>query len=141
MFAPCRSSMEKMTNPSGPGWCMWSPRLSSIDRTQCNRVVQRAKGELVQTCHRPNVSVGCLGPPKTGHGVLLTRLLYDGANGLAMVQGCGGQAIVQDPSAATASQMPAAALHKITPDHVVPLQKIAATIGLCLGGVEEEIAS
>jgi two-component system chemotaxis response regulator CheB len=71
-------------------------------------------------------------------GVLLTGLLNDGANGLAVVQRCGGQTIVQDPDDAAACDMPTAALEQIAPHFVVPLREVGAAIGLCLGVVQEE---
>ena len=70
-------------------------------------------------------------------GVLMTGLLYDGANGLVVVQKYGGQTIVQDPHDATAHEMPTAALQRFAPHYVVPLREIASVIDLCIGRREE----
>lgn len=58
-------------------------------------------------------------------GVLLTGANHDGAQGLARIQAAGGSVIVQDPASAECAIMPAAALQRITPNHIVPLTQIA----------------
>lgn len=58
-------------------------------------------------------------------GIVLTGGNHDGAAGLAAVQQCGGQTIVQDPADAQLSFMPEAALQRITPTAVMPLARLA----------------
>jgi two-component system chemotaxis response regulator CheB len=70
-------------------------------------------------------------------GVLMTGLLYDGANGLAVIQGCGGRTIVQDPDDAAAHEMPTAALRRLAPHYIVPLHEIGSVMGLCIGRRKE----
>lgn len=54
-------------------------------------------------------------------GVVLTGTLTDGASGLWAIDQCGGMTIVQDPSDAAFPDMPANALNRLRPDHVVTL--------------------
>lgn len=54
-------------------------------------------------------------------GVVLTGTLNDGAAGLCALHRCGGIVVVQDPADAAFAEMPANAIHRVTPDHVVPL--------------------
>ncbi|WP_347906038.1 chemotaxis protein CheB [Pseudomonas purpurea] len=56
--------------------------------------------------------------------VLLTGANQDGARGLAHVKSCGGLTVVQDPTQAHVSTMPAAALALHQPDHILPLRGI-----------------
>jgi two-component system chemotaxis response regulator CheB len=58
-------------------------------------------------------------------GVILTGANNDGALGLKKIKENGGIAIVQDPLTADTSYMPASAIAALTPDHIVPLEKIA----------------
>ena len=58
-------------------------------------------------------------------GVVLTGANFDGSRGLKTIKDAGGCAVVQDPTDAEASQMPAAALAATQADHVVPLAQIA----------------
>ena len=61
-------------------------------------------------------------------GVVLSGMLGDGAAGLARVVERGGLGIVQDPSGAAFSSMPERAVAAALPQHVVPLEEIAALI-------------
>ncbi|MBV9702619.1 MAG: chemotaxis protein CheB, partial [Methylobacteriaceae bacterium] len=54
-------------------------------------------------------------------GVVLTGTLGDGASGLQALKMSGGVAVVQDPSDAAYAEMPATALSRAKPDHVVRL--------------------
>lgn len=66
-------------------------------------------------------------------GMILTGGNQDGAAGLAAVQRSGGVTVVQEPQGAQVALMPAAALQRVVPDHVLPLDRIADL--LCeLGG-------
>lgn len=58
-------------------------------------------------------------------GLLLTGASKDGTQGLAKIKKRGGFAIVQDPSAAEASIMPASAIAVVKVDKVLPLEGIA----------------
>jgi two-component system chemotaxis response regulator CheB len=57
--------------------------------------------------------------------VLLSGHLDDGSTGLLVVRTRGGLALVQDPSAARASEMPKRALEYAGADYVLPVSKIA----------------
>lgn len=57
-------------------------------------------------------------------GVVLTGMLYDGAEGLAAIKSKGGIAIVQDPEEALFSSMPEAALEKTEVDAILKLNEI-----------------
>jgi len=57
-------------------------------------------------------------------GVVLTGMLYDGADGLWGINRCGGLAVVQDPEDAEFCEMPVAALRRVAPDHVVTLAEM-----------------
>jgi two-component system chemotaxis response regulator CheB len=59
-------------------------------------------------------------------GAVLTGTLGDGASGLQALQTCGGVTVVQDPSDADFPEMPAAALSRVRPDHVVSLAAMPA---------------
>ena len=61
-------------------------------------------------------------------GVVLTGANEDGAAGLAHVARAGGMTIVQDPATAAIATMPEAALRRVTADHVLPLDGIAALL-------------
>jgi two-component system chemotaxis response regulator CheB len=58
-------------------------------------------------------------------GMILTGGNQDGAAGLAAVQRGGGVTVVQEPQSAQAALMPESALHRVVPDHVLPLARIA----------------
>ena len=58
-------------------------------------------------------------------GVVLTGTLDDGSSGLAAIKLRGGVAVVQDPSDALFSGMPASAIARVAVDHVVPLSGLA----------------
>lgn len=57
-------------------------------------------------------------------GVIMTGMLYDGAEGLAAIKSKGGIAIVQDPKYALFSSMPEAALEKTEVDAILKLNEI-----------------
>ena len=57
-------------------------------------------------------------------GIVLTGLLRDGARGLAVIHGNGGEAVVQSPHDAVASSMPLAALAAVPSAHVLTLAEI-----------------
>lgn len=61
-------------------------------------------------------------------GVVLTGYLDDGAAGLQAIKACGGVAIVQDPSAAFAPDMPANALARVAVDMQLMLHEIAPAL-------------
>jgi two-component system chemotaxis response regulator CheB len=61
-------------------------------------------------------------------GMLLTGANEDGARGLEAVQARGGRTAVQDPADAAHPVMPAAALARLAPDHVLPLAGLRAVL-------------
>jgi len=66
-------------------------------------------------------------------GIVLTGANSDGADGLLQVRQGGGLAVVQEPSDAEVSTMPAAALERAGADHCLPLAAIAPLLNrLCL---------
>jgi two-component system chemotaxis response regulator CheB len=69
-------------------------------------------------------------------GVVLSGLLSDGAAGLNAIKRCGGLALVQDPSDATADEMPLRALESTMVDLCVP----SARIGDVLSDLAHETA-
>lgn len=68
----------------------------------------------------------CCGPRVVG--VVLTGTLNDGASGLWAVEQCGGITVVQDPNDAAFPEMPANALNRLHPDHVVSLAGMPALL-------------
>jgi two-component system chemotaxis response regulator CheB len=61
-------------------------------------------------------------------GVVLTGTLGDGAAGLQTLKQCGGITVVQDPQDAAFAEMPATALGRSKPDHVVALAAMPALL-------------
>lgn len=61
-------------------------------------------------------------------GVVLSGLLHDGAEGLAVVKAHGGLTVVQDPSDAKYSAMPTAAIASTDIDSVAPVDRIASVL-------------
>jgi two-component system, chemotaxis family, protein-glutamate methylesterase/glutaminase len=61
-------------------------------------------------------------------GVVLTGTLGDGASGLQALKQCGGLTVVQDPHDAAFPEMPATALSRARPDHVVSLAAMPALL-------------
>lgn len=61
-------------------------------------------------------------------GILLTGASHDGAAGLATIQRLGGLTLVQDPDEAQVPTMPQAALARLCPDFILPLQDIRALL-------------
>jgi two-component system chemotaxis response regulator CheB len=61
-------------------------------------------------------------------GVVLSGLLRDGAEGLAVVKDHGGLAVVQDPSDAKYPAMPTAAMASTVIDRVAPVNCIASVL-------------
>ena len=69
-------------------------------------------------------------------GALLTGANADGAYGLSEIARRGGFTIVQDPETAERREMPDAALAAMTPDAVVPIERLGATIAaVCEGRI------
>jgi two-component system, chemotaxis family, protein-glutamate methylesterase/glutaminase len=60
--------------------------------------------------------------------VVLTGASQDGARGAAAVKRRGGRLIVQDPETASARFMPESAIKLAKPDHILPLEQIAACL-------------
>ena len=68
--------------------------------------------------------------------VILTGANEDGAGGLARVKELGGFTIVQDPATAVRREMPDAALAKVRPHRVLPVEEIGpALVELCTSSV------
>lgn len=61
-------------------------------------------------------------------GVVLSGGMDDGSAGLWAVKRLGGLAIVQDPQDALVRSMPQNAIHRVSPDHVLPAARIAAVL-------------
>jgi len=73
--------------------------------------------------------------PRGVIGVILTGASSDGAQGAAALKRAGGYLIVQEPSSAECSAMPAATLEATQADQVLPLADIAAAlVKLCATG-------
>jgi two-component system chemotaxis response regulator CheB len=61
-------------------------------------------------------------------GVVLTGMLNDGAAGLADLKRCGGMTVVQNPTEATARDMPLAALAASDVDYQTPIAELGALL-------------
>lgn len=61
-------------------------------------------------------------------GVILTGANNDGSKGLMKIKDYGGVTIVQDPATAEVDSMPRAAIRASNPDHILPLDRIAALL-------------
>ena len=71
-------------------------------------------------------------------GIVLTGANADGAAGAAAVQRAGGITLVQNPESAQSSTMPASALRRMVPSHVLSLQAIAGLLGTLSGASPPE---
>ena len=71
-------------------------------------------------------------------GIVLTGANQDGAAGAAAVQQAGGITLVQNPESAQSSTMPASALRRMVPSHVLSLDAIARLLGTLAGAVPHE---
>ena len=61
-------------------------------------------------------------------GVILTGANRDGVRGLAGIKLHGGATLVEDPTSATCSELPEAAVRLVQPDWVLPLHEIASCL-------------
>ncbi len=89
--------------------------------------------------HRPSIDVlfrsaAMLYGPRV-IGVLLTGADDDGAAGMKVIQERGGITIVQDPLDSRHPEMPQSALSVLTPDFMLPLAEIGATVRDLVTGV------
>lgn len=62
----------------------------------------------------------------TALGLVLTGGNGDGAAGLAAIQRAGGLTVVEHPDTAQVSMMPAAALRRVIPDFILPLDEVCS---------------
>jgi two-component system chemotaxis response regulator CheB len=58
-------------------------------------------------------------------GIVLTGANADGAHGLEAIRAAGGQAWVQEPHTAAASEMPRSAIERAGADRILPLPRLA----------------
>ncbi|AMN42288.1 chemotaxis protein CheB [Rhodoplanes sp. Z2-YC6860] len=72
-------------------------------------------------------------------GVVLTGTMSDGASGLWALHQSGGVSVVQDPRDAAFSDMPANALNRLKPDHVVTLAAMPKLLASLAGQRAGEI--
>jgi two-component system chemotaxis response regulator CheB len=75
-------------------------------------------------------------------GVILSGALDDGTAGLSAIKRCGGVAIVQAPSDAAYTEMPASAIRNVSVEHIIPAREIAHMIRQVVeqpSGPEKEI--
>jgi two-component system chemotaxis response regulator CheB len=57
-------------------------------------------------------------------GIILTGANSDGSKGIKKIKEYGGLTIVQDPDTAESPSMPTSAITAISPDHILPIEKI-----------------
>ena len=69
-------------------------------------------------------------------GVILTGASADGAAGAARIKENGGRLIVQDPESAESPVMPRAAISRVSPDRILPLQDIGSELGRMAAGID-----
>jgi two-component system chemotaxis response regulator CheB len=74
-------------------------------------------------------------------GVILSGTLDDGTAGAAAVRRQGGRVVVQDPDEALYDGMPRSVIAQLTPDHVLPVAKIGATLGALVEELVERPAN
>jgi len=79
--------------------------------------------------HRPAINAlfrsAAVGYGERVVGVILSGIMQDGTTGLWWIRRYGGIVVVQDPSEAEFSEMPATALMYLTPDYVLRLNQMA----------------
>jgi two-component system chemotaxis response regulator CheB len=73
-------------------------------------------------------------------GVVLTGGRDCGAAGLEVVRACGGATVVQEPDDAACPEMPASAIRRGRPDHVVPLTHLPALLSSLTSQTVEQAA-
>jgi two-component system chemotaxis response regulator CheB len=61
-------------------------------------------------------------------GVVLSGTLDDGTDGLRLIKERGGATVVQDPDDATYGEMPRSAMEYVSPDRVVPKDRLGPTL-------------
>ena len=71
-------------------------------------------------------------------GIVLTGMLDDGTAGLIAIKKCGGVTVVQDPSEATFSGMPASAMANVKVDHCVRLAEMGPLLETLVRGPAAE---
>lgn len=73
-------------------------------------------------------------------GVVLTGANDDGARGLAVLCRLGGTAIVQEPASAERGSMPEAAIDAVTPQWVLPPERIGPRLAALAAGTAPQAA-
>jgi two-component system chemotaxis response regulator CheB len=67
-------------------------------------------------------------------GVILSGASADGSHGLKIIRGCGGCALVQEPSTAESEVMPRAALGATAVNHVMAVADLGRIVAALAGG-------